>query len=59
MAMLLLLGLGGALALSGCGSGNGFIGQQSKSYTVTVTGMATGVTGVALQHSTNVTLVVQ
>jgi len=51
--ILLLAGLG-ATSLMGCGSGNGFLGQQQKSYTVTVTG-----TSGALTHSTTVELTVE
>ena len=43
-----------AAAIAGCGSGNGFFGQQPKTYTMTVT-----VTAGALSHSTNLTLTVQ
>ena len=56
VAMLLLLvgGLAGAAALSGCGTGNGFLSQSEKSYTVTITG-----TSGALTRSTTVTLTVE
>jgi hypothetical protein len=55
MAVLVLLMAGlGAISLIGCGSGNGFLGQQQNSYTVTVTG-----TSGALTHSTTVELTVE
>jgi hypothetical protein len=52
--MLMIAGLTAAVALSGCGSSNGFFGQPQKTYTVTVTA-----TSGALSHSTNLTLIVE
>jgi hypothetical protein len=54
--LLLLLGAGIAatVGLSGCGSGNGFFGQQQGTYTLTVTASAG-----AVSHSTTVTLTVE
>jgi hypothetical protein len=53
---LLLLGAGIVVmvGLSGCGSGNGFFGQQQGTYTLTVTA-----TSDRLSHSTTVTLIVE
>jgi hypothetical protein len=45
--------------LSGCGTGNGFLGQVQKSYTLTLIGTATGSNGATLQHIATVTLTVQ
>jgi hypothetical protein len=54
MALVLVLtGLGGA-SLFGCGSSNGFLGQQQKSYSIIITG-----TSGAFTHSTTVQLVVE
>jgi hypothetical protein len=47
-------GLAATVGLTGCGSGNGFFGQQQGTYTVTVTATAGPVS-----HSTNVMLTVQ
>jgi sugar lactone lactonase YvrE len=52
--MVLVVGLTAALALSGCGSSNGFFGHPQKTYTVTVTA-----TSGTLSHSTNLTLIVE
>jgi hypothetical protein len=52
--MLAIAGLTAMAALNGCGSRNGFFGQQQKTYTVTV--IATSGT---LSHSTNLTLNVE
>ncbi len=49
-----LLLLGGAAGLTGCGSSNGFFGQRQQSYTTTVTG-----TSGTLAHATTVVLNVQ
>jgi Abnormal spindle-like microcephaly-assoc'd, ASPM-SPD-2-Hydin/Bacterial Ig-like domain (group 1) len=52
--MVMVVGLTAAVALSGCGSSNGFFGQPQKTYTVTVTA-----TSGTLSHSTNLTLTVE
>jgi hypothetical protein len=54
--VLFALSLGAVLALSGCGTSNGFFTQQVQSYTVTViaTDMRNGITA-----STNVILILQ
>ena len=52
--MVMFVGLTAAIALSGCGSSNGFFGHPQKTYTVTVTA-----TSGTLSHSTNLTLIVE
>jgi sugar lactone lactonase YvrE len=52
--MLMVVGLTAGMALSGCGSQNGFFGQPQKTYNVTVTA-----TSGTLSHSTNLTLTVE
>jgi hypothetical protein len=52
--MLVIAGLTAMATLNGCGSSNGFFGQQQKTYVVTV--IATSGT---LSHSANVTLTVE
>jgi Bacterial Ig-like domain (group 3)/NHL repeat len=59
LAIFLLLGLGATLGVTGCGSGSGFFGQQSQSYTINVYGTATNQSGATVQHVTTVTLTVQ
>jgi sugar lactone lactonase YvrE len=55
----LLLSLAAIIGgLAGCGSG-GYFGQPAQSYTINITGTATGVGGATLQHSWTVTLTVQ
>ena len=51
---LWLLAAAAITGLNGCASGNGFFGQQPKTYAVTVT-----VTAGTLSHSTNLTLTVE
>jgi hypothetical protein len=45
--------------LTGCGTNSGFFGQPQKTYTVQVTGTATGATGATLQHVATVQLTLQ
>jgi DNA-binding beta-propeller fold protein YncE len=52
--MLVVAGLTVMATLNGCGSSNGFFGQQQKTYVVTVIA-----TSGALSHSANVTLTVE
>ena len=52
--MLVVAGLTAMATLNGCGSSNGFFGQQQKTYVVTV--IATSGT---LTHSANLTLTVE
>jgi hypothetical protein len=52
--LMLAAGIAVTAVLSGCGSGNGFFGQQPGTYTVRVTGTAG-----AVSHSTTVMLTVQ
>jgi hypothetical protein len=52
--MLMIAALTGVATLNGCGSSNGFFGQQQKTYVVTV--IATSGT---LSHSANLTLTVE
>lgn len=54
LLMLMIAGLTAVATLNGCGSSNGFFGQQQKTYIVTVIA-----TSGRLSHSTNVTLTVQ
>jgi hypothetical protein len=54
LLLLLAAGLAATLILNGCGSGNGFFGQQEGTYTVTLTATAG-----AVSHSTNVMLTVE
>ena len=46
-------------ALSGCGTNSGFFGVPQQTYTINVTGTATGPNGATLQRSVPVTLIVQ
>jgi hypothetical protein len=52
--LLMAIGVAAMAGLSGCGSTSGFYDQETRSYTVTVTG-----TSGALSHSTTITLTVQ
>jgi len=55
MGLVLLFGvLSATVMLTGCGSA-----LPTNQYAITVTGTSTGVTGVQLQHSTTVTLILQ
>jgi len=59
LCLALLLSFAAISSVTGCGSTSGFFGESQQSYTITVTGTATGTGGVVLQHSTQVTLIVQ
>jgi DNA-binding beta-propeller fold protein YncE len=54
LLLLLLTGVGATIALSGCGSANGFFGQPPQSYTVTITA-----TSGTVSRSTTVNLTVE
>jgi hypothetical protein len=54
---VLLMGLAAIAGLSGCGTSSAFENQQT--YAITVTGTATGASGLVLLHSTPVTLTVE
>jgi GNAT superfamily N-acetyltransferase len=56
MIMALLSGLA---ALTGCGTNDGLLGQQQKTYSITLIGTATGANGATLSHTSVVTLTVQ
>jgi hypothetical protein len=53
------LSLAAISLLSGCGTHSGFFAAPKQTYTINVTGTATGPNGATLQHSVPVTLVVQ
>jgi hypothetical protein len=59
VCLIAAMSLTALTTLSGCGTGNGFSGQAQKSYTLTLTGTATGPSGATLQHIATVTLTVQ
>lgn len=59
MMVFCILSLAAIGGLAGCGTNSGFFGQEPKSYTITVTGTATGSNGATLQHSSTVALTVQ
>jgi len=52
--LLALAGSAAVLGMAGCGSGNGFLIQAPKNYTVTVTASSG-----TIQHSSTVTLNLQ
>jgi hypothetical protein len=54
LAVVLLLGVGATLGLSGCGGNTGFFAQSQQTYNLTVTA-----TSGALTHSSTVTLTVK
>lgn len=59
--LIVVLGLSLAMVggLTGCGTGTGYFGQNSQTYSVTITGTASGPNGTTLQHSSTVVLTVQ
>jgi Bacterial Ig-like domain (group 3)/NHL repeat len=57
LVCLALLSCVPLLGLTGCGTGNGFLGQGPQSYSIQVVGTVNGAT--TLQHITTVTLTVQ
>jgi hypothetical protein len=59
LGVLSVFGLAAISGLAGCGSGNGYFGQASQSYTIKVIGTAAGTGGATLQHLSTVTLTVQ
>ena len=54
MLALLLAGLVGGGAITGCGTGNGFLLEQPQTYTLTMTATSAG-----LQQTQTFTLIVQ
>jgi hypothetical protein len=54
IAAFLFVGGAGLTAMTGCGSGNGFLGQAPQNYSITVTATADTV-----QHASTVTLNVE
>jgi hypothetical protein len=59
LPLMMLALLGGLATLTGCSTASGLLGQQQKTYAITLIGTATGANGATLQHTTNVTLTVQ
>jgi sugar lactone lactonase YvrE len=59
LCIALILSFAAISSVTGCGTSSGFFGENQQSYTITVIGTATGTGGVVLQHSTQVTLIVQ
>ena len=59
--LIVVLGLSLAVVggLTGCGTGTGYFGQNAQTYSVTITGTASGPNGTTLQHSSTVVLTVQ
>jgi sugar lactone lactonase YvrE len=57
--LLLLGGVLGLGALTGCGSNTGFFGQKQQTYNFTVSATATDSTGGSLTRNTGVTVIVQ
>ncbi len=56
---MVLLSFATLVGITGCGSGSGFFGTPSHTYTIEVTGTAQNAQGATLQHVSNVTLTVQ
>jgi len=59
LIVVLGLSLAAVGGLAGCGTGTGYFGQNPQTYSVTVTGTASGPSGTTLQHSSTVVLTVQ
>ena len=59
--LIVVLGLSLAVVggLTGCGTGTGYFGQNAQTYSVTITGTASGPNGTTLQHSSTVVLTVE
>ncbi|SEG69868.1 NHL repeat-containing protein [Bryocella elongata] len=54
-----LLSLGTMAMMTGCGTSEGFFGQQAQTYNIIVSGTATSLQGTTLVRTTSVTLTVQ
>ncbi|WP_187142987.1 Ig-like domain repeat protein [Terriglobus albidus] len=59
LIVVLGLSLAAVGGLAGCGTGTGYFGQNPQTYSVTITGTASGTNGTTLQHSSTVVLTVQ
>lgn len=59
LIVVLGLSLAAVGGLAGCGTGTGYFGQNPQTYSVTITGTASGPNGTTLQHSSIVVLTVQ
>jgi len=59
LCIALLFSLAAIGGITGCGTGSGFFGQSQQTYTIDVTGTATGTGAVVLQHAATVTLTVE
>jgi ribosomal protein S18 acetylase RimI-like enzyme/sugar lactone lactonase YvrE len=59
LGVMMLLGLGALGSITGCGVDTGFFGQSQVTYTLSVTGTATGTNSYTLQHSLSYQLTVQ
>jgi hypothetical protein len=59
LCVAVILSLAAIGGLTGCGGGSGFFSQPQQTYTIVVTGTATGPGQTTLQHSSTVTLTVQ